>query len=56
MSTEHPTVIVADDQELFRNGIIGLLEERGIRVLGEAGLAAEAIRRSCEQSGGSPAA
>lgn len=47
MSTEHPTVIVVDDQELFRKGIIGLLEERGIRVLGEAGLAADAIRQAC---------
>jgi DNA-binding NarL/FixJ family response regulator len=48
MSMEHPTVIVVDDQALFRNGIIGLLEERGIRVIGEAGLAAEAIRKTCQ--------
>ena len=32
-----------DDHELFRQGVIGLLEERGIEVVGEAGLAAEAI-------------
>ena len=48
MSREHPTVIVVDDQELFRNGIVELLEERGIRVLAEAGLATEAIRLACE--------
>lgn len=48
MSAEHPTVIVVDDQELFRNGIGGLLKEHGIRVVGEAGLAADAIRQACE--------
>jgi DNA-binding NarL/FixJ family response regulator len=40
----HPKVIVVDDHELFRQGVIGLLEERGITVAGEAGLAADAIR------------
>jgi DNA-binding NarL/FixJ family response regulator len=49
MSCEHPTVMVVDDQELFRNGIIGLLEERGIRVIGEAGLAADAVRQATER-------
>ena len=34
---------MVDDQELFRGGLIGLLEERGIRVIGEAGLAADSI-------------
>jgi DNA-binding NarL/FixJ family response regulator len=48
MSREHPTVLVVDDQELFRNGIIDLLEERGIRVVGEAGLAAVAIAQATE--------
>lgn len=48
MSREHPTVIVVDDQELFRGGIVGLLKDRGIRVLADAGLAAEAIRLTCE--------
>jgi DNA-binding NarL/FixJ family response regulator len=43
MSREHPNVLVVDDQELFRGGITQLLEERGIRVVGEAGLAAHAI-------------
>ena len=48
MSREHPTVIVVDDQELFRNGIVELLEERGIRVVADTGLAADAIRLTCE--------
>jgi DNA-binding NarL/FixJ family response regulator len=33
-----------DDHELFRQGVIGLLEERGFDVVGEAGLAADGIR------------
>jgi DNA-binding NarL/FixJ family response regulator len=41
---DDPKVIVVDDHELFRQGVTGLLEERGIEVVGEAGLAAEAIR------------
>jgi len=41
-------VIVVDDQELFRNGLIGLLRDRGIEVVGEAGLAAEAVRLACD--------
>ena len=41
---DDPKVIVVDDHELFRQGVIGLLEERGIDVVGEAGLAADAIR------------
>jgi len=41
---DDPKVIVVDDHELFRQGVIGLLEERGIEVVGEAGLAADAIR------------
>jgi DNA-binding NarL/FixJ family response regulator len=41
---DDPKVIVVDDHELFRQGVVGLLEERGIEVVGEAGLAAEAIR------------
>lgn len=48
MSREHPTVIVVDDQELFRNGIVELLEERGIRVLADAGLGGDAIRLTSE--------
>jgi DNA-binding NarL/FixJ family response regulator len=41
-------VIVVDDQQLFRNGLISLLQERGIEVVGEAGLAAEAVALACE--------
>jgi DNA-binding NarL/FixJ family response regulator len=41
---DDPTVIVVDDHELFRNGVIALLEERGIQVMGQAGLAEDAIR------------
>lgn len=36
-------VIIVDDHELFRRGLIGLLEERGIQVVGETDLAADAI-------------
>lgn len=48
MTQANPTVTIVDDQELFRNGIAGLLRERGIRVLGEAGMAVDAIRQACE--------
>jgi DNA-binding NarL/FixJ family response regulator len=48
MSREPPTVLVVDDQELFRNGISRLLQQRGIRVVGEAGLAVDAIRQACD--------
>jgi DNA-binding NarL/FixJ family response regulator len=43
---DDPKVIVVDDHELFRGGVIGLLQERGIEVVGEAGLAADAIRQA----------
>jgi DNA-binding NarL/FixJ family response regulator len=39
-------VIVVDDHELFRRGLIGLLEERGIQVVGEAALAGDAIEQA----------
>jgi DNA-binding NarL/FixJ family response regulator len=45
---DDPKVIVVDDQELFRDGVIGLLEERCIQVFGQAGLAADAIRLAQE--------
>jgi two-component system nitrate/nitrite response regulator NarL len=48
MSREHPTVIVVDDQELFRVGITHLLGERGIRVIGEAGRGAQGVSQACE--------
>jgi DNA-binding NarL/FixJ family response regulator len=41
-------VVVVDDHELFRGGLVQLLQERGIKVLGEAGLAAEGIRQASE--------
>ena len=39
-------VLVVDDHELFRRGIIELLEERGVDVVGEAALGADAIRQA----------
>ena len=41
-------VVVVDDHELFRGGLVALLEERGINVVGEAGLAADGIRQAEE--------
>jgi DNA-binding NarL/FixJ family response regulator len=43
-------VIVVDDHDLFRTGLIALLSERGIQVVGETGLAAEGIRLAQELS------
>jgi len=40
------TVIVVDDHDLFRGNLVELLEERGIRVVGEAALAADGIRQA----------
>jgi DNA-binding NarL/FixJ family response regulator len=45
-------VIVVDDHELFRRGLVGLLEERGIRVFGEAALASDAIQQAAEMGPG----
>jgi DNA-binding NarL/FixJ family response regulator len=41
-------VIVVDDHDLFRGNLVALLEERGIRVVGEAALAVDAIRQARE--------
>ena len=41
-------VMVVDDHELFRRGIIELLQERGVDVVGEAALGADAIRQAAE--------
>jgi len=41
-------VIVVDDHDLFRGNLVELLEERGIRVVGQAALAADAIRQASE--------
>ncbi len=48
MPTNRLSVVVIDDHELFRGGLVQLLEERGIRVLGEASLAADGIRQTVE--------
>ena len=45
-------VIVVDDHEMFRRGLVGLLEERGIQVFGEATLAADAIEQATEMGPG----
>lgn len=44
MVDNHPRVVIIDDHELFRGGLVALLEERGIVVLAESGLAADGIR------------
>ncbi len=46
--TERPTVIVVDDHDLFRGGLVSLLAERGVSVVGEAALASEAIALAVE--------
>jgi DNA-binding NarL/FixJ family response regulator len=48
MRSEGIRVVVVDDHELFRGGIVQLLEERGIDVVGDAALAAGAIQMVCE--------
>jgi DNA-binding NarL/FixJ family response regulator len=45
-------VLVVDDHELFRRGLVGLLEERGINVVGEAALAADAIEQAAGMASG----
>jgi DNA-binding NarL/FixJ family response regulator len=46
--SESLRVIVIDDHELFRTGLVDMLEDRGIRVVGTAGLAADGIRQVLE--------
>jgi DNA-binding NarL/FixJ family response regulator len=41
--------MVVDDHELFRGGLVGLLKERGIQVVGEATLAHQAIAMVSEK-------
>lgn len=48
MTIQGIRVIVVDDHELFRRGIIGLLDDHDIQVVGEAATAAEAIRQARE--------
>jgi DNA-binding NarL/FixJ family response regulator len=45
---DHLRVIVVDDHDLFRGGLVDLLEERGIRVVAEAGLGAEGVKLAQE--------
>jgi DNA-binding NarL/FixJ family response regulator len=48
MQRERIRVVVVDDHELFREGLVQLLRERGIDVVGQANLGAEGIRQTCE--------
>jgi DNA-binding NarL/FixJ family response regulator len=41
---EDPSVLLVDDHDLFRTGLRTLLEERGVRVLGEAADGMEALQ------------
>jgi DNA-binding NarL/FixJ family response regulator len=41
-------VVVVDDHDLFRGGMVQLLREHGVDVVGEAALAAPAIELACE--------
>jgi two-component system, NarL family, response regulator LiaR len=42
------TVVIADDHELFRRGLVRLLEQAGIQVVGEAPDGVEAVDRCTE--------
>ncbi len=42
--------MVVDDHEVFRRGLVPLLQERSIKVVAEAGLAADGIRLASELS------
>jgi DNA-binding NarL/FixJ family response regulator len=44
MVDNRPSVVIIDDHALFRGGLAQVLEDRGIAVVGEAGLAADGIR------------
>jgi DNA-binding NarL/FixJ family response regulator len=50
MTGEGLRVVIVDDHEVFRRGLVPLLEERGIRVIGEAGLAADGIQQASDLS------
>ena len=41
-------VIIVDDHDLVRKGLVGLLEGRGIKVVGEARLGVDAVRLASE--------
>lgn len=46
---EKPKVMVVDDHELFRGGLVALLEQRGIQVVGETALASDALAQVSER-------
>jgi DNA-binding NarL/FixJ family response regulator len=48
MTGDRVRVVVIDDHDLFRFGLVRLLKERGIDVVGQAGLAADGIRQVCD--------
>jgi DNA-binding NarL/FixJ family response regulator len=48
MPADGLSVVVVDDHEVFRRGLVPLLDERGIKVIAEAGLAADGIQKACE--------
>jgi len=48
MTGDRVRVVVIDDHDLFRFGLVRLLKERGIEVVGQAGLAADGIRQVCD--------
>ncbi len=48
MNAERIRVVVVDDHELFRGGLVQLLGEHGIDVVAEVALAAEGIERTVE--------
>jgi DNA-binding NarL/FixJ family response regulator len=48
MTKDRVRTVVADDHELLRGGLIELLEERGIEVVGVASMGSEAIAQACE--------
>ena len=48
MASERIRVVVIDDHDLFRGGMIQLLREQGIETVGEARLAAPGIELVCE--------
>jgi DNA-binding NarL/FixJ family response regulator len=48
MPAEHIRVVVIDDHDLYRGGVIQLLRDHGIETVGEARLAAAGIELVCE--------
>jgi DNA-binding NarL/FixJ family response regulator len=43
-------ILLVDDHDLFRTGLRNLLEEQGVKVVGEAGTGADAVRAVREQA------